>query len=177
MKYLVKKHSYNEALEQGSEGNPNGWMPENNPIFQEDPYPFNQYFPPGMALDKDDYHRVSTDYQRDGKDFDFKELRKNRLKRLRRIKRMQTLKGMKAKKKPVLQPTPFYSSMYGYTGFEGAMTSPLEYYSGGIMDEPGAITNNPYNDTYQGNSFSLASIKNERIQIRAMILKDFIRKC
>lgn len=70
----------------------------------------------------------------------------------------------------MIQPHPFYSSLYGYTGFEGAMSSPLEYYSGSITDEPGDTTNNPYNTVYQ-----LASGENERITIRSMILKDFIK--
>jgi tRNA nucleotidyltransferase/poly(A) polymerase len=170
---LDEKYSYNEKLEQGWEGNPNGWMPENNPIFQEDPYPFNQYYPPGEIVDKEHYYTDRSDKQPDDDELD--DIKERRLKRLKRIKRMQKLKEMKGKNEPILEPTPFYSSLYGYTGFEGAMTSPLEYYSGGIMDEPGAITNNPYNDTYQGNSFSIAS-KNERILIRAMILRDVIGK-
>jgi hypothetical protein len=39
--------------------------------------------------------------------------------------------------------------LYGYTGLEGSLEYPLEYYSGSISEEPGAITGNPYNNTYQ----------------------------
>jgi hypothetical protein len=75
------------------------------------------------------------------------------------------------KKKDVFEPHPFYQSLYGYTGFEGAYTSPMEYYSGSIAEEPGAITNNPYNNPYQS-SATASSI--ERIKIRAMIFNDML---
>jgi hypothetical protein len=88
------------------------------------------------------------------------------------LKLKKKIKDKKQKKKKVFQPHPFYESAYGYTGFEGAYTSPLEYYSGGISEEPGAITNNPYNNTYQA---SLASSRAERIKIRAMIFDDVIK--
>lgn len=81
------------------------------------------------------------------------------------------IKKHKHKHKDIFTPHPFYQSQYGYTGFEGAYTSPLEYYSGSISEEPGAITNNPYNNTYQ--SSSIAS-RIERIKIRAMIFTDMI---
>ena len=170
IEYIINKYSYNDA-------NPNGWMPENNSFFQEDPYPFNQYYPPGEIVDRDDYNERQSNHQRDGKDFEefnqFK--RKNRIKRLKRLRKLLKLKNMK-KKKNVFQPHPFFSSPYGYTGFEGTTTSPLEYYSGSIMDEPGSITNNPYNDTYQGNSFANANSRSERIRLRGMIFKEYIIK-
>ena len=80
-------------------------------------------------------------------------------------------KEHKHKKQDVFQPHPFYQSQYGYTGFEGAYTSPLEYYSGSIAEEPGAITNNPYNNPYQSSS---TASRIERMTIRAMILKDIL---
>lgn len=163
--YIIQKYSYNDEA-------PNAWMPDSNSFFQEDPYPFNQYYPPGEVLDREDYNDRMEDHQKDGKDFEeFKRFkRKDRIKKLKKL-----LKLKKMKKEDVPQPHPFYSSMYGYTGFEGAMTSPLEYYSGSIMEEPGAITNNPYNDSYQGGSFSGASSRIERIKIRAMIFRDAYR--
>jgi hypothetical protein len=168
----MKKISYNEQLEQGSEGNPNGWMPENNSFFNDIPEPYSQYYPPGVVIDKDKYQiDQSATHQRDGHEFD--EFRKfKRKKRLKRLKRLQRLNEMR--ENPTIQPSPFYQSLYGYTGFEGAMTSPLEYYSGSILEEPGAITNNEYNNSYQGGSFSGASDRGVRLQIRAMMLKDRI---
>lgn len=161
----MKSNAYNEA-------NSNAWVSESNSFFQEDPYPYNQYTPPGMVEDDADKLNPSANRQRDGSEFD--EFRA--FKRKKRLRRLKSLLNMKKKKQDVFQPTPFYSSMYGYTGFEGAMTSPLEYYSGSISEEPGAITNNPYNNSYQGGSFSGASVKNERILIRAMIFNDYISK-
>lgn len=163
----MKKFSYNEA-------NSNSWGTEGNSFFQEDPYPFNQYYPPGMIDYRDEHTDSMSNRQRDGKEFEEFDKFK-RKKRLNKLRKLLKLKNMK-RKKNVFQPTPFYSSMYGYTGFEGAMTSPLEYYSGGIMEEPGAITNNPYNNSYQGGSFSGASSRSERMKIRGMIFKDYIRK-
>lgn len=160
IEYLINKYSYND--------DPVADMPDSNTFYQEDPDPYNQYYPPGEIKDNEDYGDQMGNRQRDGNEFEeFKEFRKKR--KLERIKKL--LKLRKKKKKNVFQPTPFYSSEYGYTGFEGAMTSPLEYYSGSIMDEPGAITNNPYNNTYQQ-----ASDRSERIKIRGMIFKDYIRK-
>lgn len=80
-------------------------------------------------------------------------------------------KKHKKNKQQALEVHPFYQSLYGYTGFEGAYTSPLEYYSGSIADEPGAQTINPYMNTYQ-----YASDNSIKIKIRAMILKDFRKK-
>jgi hypothetical protein len=74
----------------------------------------------------------------------------------------------------VYEPHPFYESLYGYTGFEGAYddgNSPLEWYSGSIADEPGSQVINPYNSTWQ-----LASDDSVKIVIRSMILKDFCKK-
>jgi hypothetical protein len=157
---ILKKYSYNDQV--SSE-----WMPDSNSFFNEQSGPFNQYFPPGTIEDRDDLNDMSENHQKDGKDFEeFKQFK--RLKRRNRLKRLMKLRKNK-KKKNVFQPAPFYSSMYGYTGFEGAMTSPLEYYSGTIADNPDAITN-PYNNTYQG-----ASLDTERIKIRGMIFKDYIK--
>src|SRR5665213_1029151 len=36
--------------------------------------------------------------------------------------------GERDENDPPLQPSSFYSMMYGYVGLEGAQTSPLEYY-------------------------------------------------
>lgn len=87
-----------------------------------------------------------------------------------KIVKIKNRRKNKKKKQIILEPHPFYQSQYGYTGFEGAYTSPLEYYSGGISEEPGAITNNPYNNTYQ-----LANDRSARIKIRAMIFGDLAR--
>lgn len=171
----INKYSYNEA-------NENVWLDwypdssssiqQTNSFFQSDPYPFNQYFPPGMVTDRPMNLDRLENHQRDGKDFEeFKRFK--RRKRLNRLRKLLKLKKMKSKKN-VFTPAPFYSSEYGYTGFEGARTSPLEYYSGSIMDEPGAITNNPYNNTWQGNSY--ASSRIERIKIRSMIFNDYLIK-
>ena len=84
---------------------------------------------------------------------------------------MLNIEKHRHKKDHMFQPHPFYQSLYGYTGFEGAYTSPLEYYSGSIAEEPGAITNNPYNSPYQ--SSAIAS-RIERIKIRAMIFNDML---
>jgi hypothetical protein len=65
---------------------------------------------------------------------------------------------------PPLQPGSFYPMMYGYVGLEGATSTPLEYYSGGISEEPGAITNNPYNNIYQ-----MAKIEWRLIQKKGML--------
>lgn len=80
-------------------------------------------------------------------------------------------KEHKHKKKDVFEPHPFYESQYGYTGFEGAYTSPLEYYSGSISEEPGSINNNPYNNPYQSSS---TASRVERIKIRTMIFNDIL---
>jgi len=183
----INKYSYNEANQYDW---PDGASAEQstNSFFQEDPYPYNQYTPPGMiepgsdgggglgsgSASGGDKLNPFVSRQRDGKEFDeFKKFR--RKKRLDRLKMLMKLKKMKSKK-DVFTPSPFYPSAYGYTGFEGAYDSPLEYYSGGIMDEPGAITNNPYNNSWQGNSYASANSRNARLKIRAMIFKDYIRK-
>lgn len=122
-------------------------------------YPFNEFIPTGMVQE---YSRDLDRYEnkeRDGSEF--KEFR--RKKRLKRLKKIKELLDYKNK---ALSPSPFYSSLYGYTGFEGAMTSPLEYYNGTITDSPDAITN-PYNNSYQ-------VAANERIKIRAMIFDDYL---
>ena len=170
------KYSYNDANQYDSPDGASGEQSTNS-FFQSDPYPYNQYTPPGMIEGGSDGGgdklRPSENRQRDGNEFEeFKRFR--RKKRLNRLKRLTKLKKMK-RKKNVFTPAPFYSSQYGYTGFEGAMTSPLEYYSGSISEEPGAITNNPYNNSYQGGSFSGASSRNVRLKIRGMIFKDYIK--
>jgi hypothetical protein len=165
--YLVKKYSYYNG----------------NPDYLEEFSPYHGYYQPGRAapeaLDKElNYSDYFSDTQRDGKDFkEFEEFKKKRNKKLKRIKLLQKLKKMKEEdipaqdKKDVFEPHPFYSSMYGYTGFEGAYTSPLEYYDGSIADEPGSQTINPYNSTWQ-----LASDDVVKIIIRSMILEDFLIK-
>jgi len=167
--YLVTKYSYYNG----------------NPDYLEEFSPFHGYYQPGQAageaLDKQqNYSDYFNDKQRDGKEFkEFEEFRKKRNKKLKRIKQLQKLKKLRKMKeeeipeqdkKDVFEPHPFYSSMYGYTGFEGAYTSPLEYYSGSIADEPGSQTINPYNSTWQ-----LASDNSVKIIIRSMILKDFCK--
>lgn len=175
IQYIINKYSYNDAdqyeLPDGASA-----AQSTNSFFQSDPYPYNQYTPPGMIDGADgggDKLNPSANRQRDGEEFD-EFSRKNRLRKLKRLVRMMKLK--KKDKQNIFTPAPYYSSQYGYTGFEGAYTSPLEYYSGGVTEEPGAITNNPYNNSYQGGSFSGASSRNERLKIRAMIFKDYIIK-
>jgi len=175
IEYIINKYSYNDAGQYNVPDGASGTQSTNS-FFQSDPYPYNQYTPPGMieggADGGGDKLNPSANHQRDGKEFD-EFSRKSRLRKLKRLLKLMKLK--KKDKQNVFTPTPFYSSQYGYTGFEGAYTSPLEYYSGGVMEEPGAITNNPYNNSYQGGSFSGASLRNERLKIRAMIFNDYMK--
>jgi hypothetical protein len=130
----------------------------NDNINTQQEYVADEFFSPGVNTKEDTDTDKLENRERDGNEF--REFRRNN--RLRKLKKLK-------KKKLKIQPTS--STPYGYTGFEGAYTSPLEYYSGSITNDPGAITNNPYNDTYQ-----TAHSRNERLKIRAMIFKDFIIK-
>lgn len=166
--YLVKKYSYYNG----------------NPDYLEEFSPWHGYYRPGFAepeaLDKFNYSDYFSDKNRSGSSYDdeLKRLKKKRLKKLKKLKLLKKLKEMGVDKLPskkdVYEPHPFYESMYGYTGFEGAYddaNSPLEWYSGSIADGPGAQTINPYNSTWQ-----LASDNSMKIIIRSMILKDFYKK-
>lgn len=72
-------------------------------------------------------------------------------------------------KKDIFEPHPPYDSAYGRIGIDGLTTDLLDYYSGSISEEPGAITNNVYNTVYQS-----ASARDIRLKIRAMIYEDYI---
>jgi hypothetical protein len=101
------------------------------------------------------YQDTQSNYQRNGKlDHEFIDMKKRRQKRFDRIRRMhKKLKDMKKEDGNIaFNPTPYYSSQYGYTGLEGTFEFPLAYYSGALTNEPGAITNNPYNTIYQAAS-------------------------
>jgi|SRR5271166_828979 len=119
------------------------------------------------TLDQDRRENHSPDGDDDLEEI--KEMKQKRDKRLARIKKMKNkVKDMKKDDGDVaLQPTPFYSSVYGYTGLEGTFEIPVEYYSGGITNEPGAITNNPYNSIYQPASERLV-----RLILRASYLNN-----
>lgn len=137
--------------------------PEANNYFQQESFPFDEFHPPGDTQNREAGEERLEDHQRDGKEFkEFDQFkRKKRISKLRKL-----LKEMKNDgNNPPMQPTPFYSSVYGYSGFEGAMTDPLEYYSGSISEEPGAITNNPYNTIYQ-------SAANNTVYSREQQFKD-----
>lgn len=159
MKYLIK-NSYNET-------NMDSAIPDNLFHVQE-AFPFNKYSPPGQTVEESEYGDKMEDHQKDGKDFE-------EFKVFERKKRRDKLKKLlkKKKKDKPLEPAPFYSSMYGYTGFEGMYTSPLEYYGGGTSDD--GTTTNPFNNTFQSSSTASHS-RLERLRIRGMIFNDFITK-
>jgi len=143
-----------------------------NENYGEEYYPFNEFIPTGMvqeyARDLDRYEN----HQRDGNEFEeFEEFSKN--KRLDRIKKLRYM--LKNKKKDVFEPHPFYSSLYGTPAdLTGLYTSPLEYYDGTIIDGPDNLVN-PYDNTYQGNSFASQDLRRERLKIRAAIFEKHLR--
>ena len=124
----------------------------------------------GIIGDSDLFNKIDNyeNIARDGKELSNDEDDDKNDEELKKIEKRR--KKRKKKKQKVFEPHPFYSSLYGYTGFEGAYTSPLEYYSGSIADEPGSQTINPYNSTYQ-----IANDNSVKIIIRSMILKDYVK--
>lgn len=134
-----------------------------NENYNEEYYPFNEFLPTGMVQE---YSRDLDRYenqQRDGNEFE-------EYKRKKRLEKLKKLKKLQKKKNVILQPAPFYSTLYNTpSDFSGLNTSPLEYYDGTITDSPDAITN-PYNNTYQS-----ASDRQVRLKVRAMIFDDFLQ--
>jgi hypothetical protein len=106
------------------------------------------YYYPGMSIDWQDFHpneEKSLDHKRDGEDFteedtdwvdgeDDNEDQDDE--KIEEIKKH--MRSGKKKKQDVLQPSPFYSRMYGISqqGIEGTYSSPLEYYSGSVLNGP-----------------------------------------
>lgn len=84
----------------------------------------------------------------------------------------EEIKNIKKRKpkKDIFEAHAPYESAYGRISIDGLTTDLLDYYSGSISDEPGAITNNVYNTIYQS-----ASSRDVRLKIRAMIYKDCIK--
>ena len=102
----------------------------------------------------------------------------NKLKSMKKEDREQFLEQLRnTKDNPTLSPTSWFDNLYGWTflGNEGLYSSPLEWYSGSIVDEPGAQTQNPFANTYQSSAVGSSS-NSEKIQIRAMIFEDFRKK-
>ena len=142
-----------------------------NPNFQEQVFPYNDFTPMGMADPKLDLGEDRANTNPDGTKIS--PINKNKtLKRLMLLKKLKKKKEEQELKKleetgdnpdagdeiigdaGMLEPHDFYSHMYGaQQGIEGLNSVPLEFYSGSIMDESGAITNNPYNNIYQSASF------------------------
>lgn len=114
-----------------------------NSDWHDEFYPFNQFSAPSVVVDRDrDLDRLEN-HQRNGEDFE----------EFKRFMRKKMLRRMRQKRKKYLSPTPFWdASVYGYTGFEGARSYPLSYYSGWIGDDPGAMQNPWANYTYQSSA-------------------------
>jgi hypothetical protein len=109
-----------------------------------------------------------------GGDFpEFEEMRQSREKRLKKLKRLKNIKEiLRSKKNTVLQPAPFYESMYGsQPDFTGVSSSPLEYYSGSIADGPDNAVN-PWQNTYQS-SATAASERKTRLEKRAIFWHNY----
>jgi hypothetical protein len=133
--------------------------------------PFNDYYKPGSTEleDKQD-SELMENHQRDGEDFEeFKSFsKKDRVKKLKELLKKKE-KTNDIVKEPILEPTPFYNSMYGggMQGFEGLNATPLEFYSGSVIDE-GQSVQNPWENTYQSASVC------ERIKKRAVFFKGLL---
>jgi hypothetical protein len=145
-------------------------------VQQEHPYSELNGFMFGVDGDRTQDQDRRENHEPDGDDLkEFREFHKKQKNRLNRLKKMRKMhKKLKEMKKedgsmPTLRPTPFYTSLYGYTGLEGSFDYDLEYYSGSVINEPGAITNNPYNNTYQQ-----ASERNVRRILRESFFKSHI---
>jgi hypothetical protein len=162
----------------------NSWNMLNEFVPGTDPDNMNdgldETYPHSIDFDRGAYKDTLSNVQRDGHLFreiaEFRRKRKDRLNKIRKMRRnlkenRDKLKEMKRDDGNLgFSPTPYYSSAYGYTGLEGTMEFPLEYYSGALTNEPGSITNNPYNTIYQS-----ATERAIRRKIRAIIGPDLIK--
>lgn len=134
-------------------------------------YPNGDNYKPGSTeLEDKDMADLSENHQKDGEDFEEFKLfnRKNRIKKLKELLNKKE-KTKDIGKEPILEPAPFYNSMYGggIQGFEGLNATPMEFYSGSVIDE-GQSVQNPWENTYQS-----ASVR-ERIKKRAVFFKRLL---
>lgn len=125
-------------------------------------YDNNSYTAVGLFDDVPENQDRFENEKRDGDDFDPSDP-DNELARL--IKERKEHRNSKKQKQNTFEPHPFYTSQYGYQGFDGTFSTPLAYYSGTIIDGPDNVLN-PYNTPYQS-----ASARQDRMQIRAAFLK------
>jgi hypothetical protein len=142
-----------------------------NETYMDQYYPFNEYYLPGKPtnekpLDLDKFENQNREGE-DFEEFDAKKKDDEWEKFKRKVKKIKRKLKKEKPKDVALSPHPFYSSMYGASGIEGPLSgSGLEYYGGGLSEEPGAITNNPYNTVYQS-----ASMKKRR-EFLSKLAKD-----
>jgi hypothetical protein len=143
-------------------------------VQQEHAYTELQGAIPGIDGDRTMDQDRRENHEPDG--FDNKEFYAIQKRRKRIIERLKKMRAMHKKLEDMrkmdgnaaFQPTPSYTSPYGATGTEGTLTYPsVEYYSGSVLNDPGAITNNPYNTTYQQ-----AAERTVRLQLRASFFRS-----
>lgn len=131
----------------------------------------------GMTIDWQDFYpneEKSLSRKRNGEDLEEEDWDKEDDNQDEDDDKIEEIK--KNKKRTMLTPSPGYSREYSsMSGVEGLYASPLEYYSGSVLNSPdGSEMYNPWNGIYQ--SSATASTQQERMIVRGKILNAF-RKC